>query len=209
MRGSLTALMLAGLFLVAPTLSMEQTIDARAPDVLIQDISKQVLATLRANPSIKSADPARVNALIDELISPHTDFARTTQATLGRYWAQATPDQRRDLEREFRNLLVLVYAGGLRNFGNQTMQFRAFRGDLNDDQVVVRTYVVNKGEPIQVDYRLYKSATGWKIFDVNVAGLWLTEAYRSQFAPLLDRGGVTGLLKDLREKNASLARNPA
>ncbi len=192
--------------LVLSATAVAQGVDTRAPDTLIHEVSNQVLATLRANPAVKGSEVNRINALIDELIAPHSDFGRTTAISLGRHWNTASAAQKRDLEREFRSLLVLVYAGGLRGFGDQTVQFRPFRPGPDDDLAVVRTYVINRGQPIQVDYRLYKSANGWKIFDVNVAGLWLTEAYRSQFAPILNDGGVANLIKVLREKNASLAK---
>lgn len=186
----------------ASTAASAPAVDPRAPDVLVREVSQQALAALRNNPAAKSGDPGIVNRLIDQLITPWADFAQTTAICVGRHWRSATPEQRVLLEREFRELLVMIYAGGLRNFGNQTLQFRTFRPDPDPDQAVVRTFVLNKGEPIQVDYRLHKTAAGWKIYDVNVAGLWLTEAYRNQFKPILDEGGVPALLKVLEEKTA-------
>lgn len=213
---TLTAVLAASLLAVLPPGSNQaraadsnaaQAVDARAPDVLIREVSQQALTALRNNPSVKAGDIARINKLIDDLITPVADFGRTTQVTVGRYWREATPEQKQQLERQFRDLLILIYAGGLRNFGDQQIQFRPYRPGPDTDDAVVRSFVINKGQPVQVDYRLYKGSAGWKIYDVNVAGLWLTEAYRNQFKPILDQGGVAGLLKALTEKNAALEKN--
>lgn len=184
-------------------------VDTRAPDVLVKEISAQALAALRANPSVKSGDIARINRLIDELITPYADFSRTTAITVGRYWRDATPEQKIQLEREFRDLLILIYSGGLRNFGDQAVQYRPFRPGPDEDEAVVRTFVLNRGEPVQVDYRMHKNPNGWKIYDVNVAGLWLTEAYRTQFAAVLQQGGIPNLLKTLADKNSALEKSRA
>jgi phospholipid transport system substrate-binding protein len=185
----------------------QPVVDTRPPDVLIREVSSQALAALRANPSVKSGDIARINQLIDEQLAPYVDFSRTTQITVGRHWASASAQQREQLARELRTLLVLVYAGGLRNFGDQRVEYRPFQAAPDETDVVVRTFVINKGQPVQVDYRLHKTPAGWKIYDVNVLGLWLTEAYRNQFAPILNEGGVPNLLKALETKNATLYKS--
>lgn len=194
--------LLSGLFWSGQ--AAQPLVDTRPPDILIREISTQALAALRANPSVKSGELSRINQLIDEQLAPHTDFLRTTQITVGRHWSDASPQQRDLLARELRTLLILIYAGGLRNFGDQTVEYRPFRASPDDTDVVVRTFVINKGQPVQVDYRLHKTPAGWKIYDVNVFGLWLTEAYRNQFAPILNEGGIPQLLKALQEKNAEL-----
>jgi len=198
LQAILLSLMLSGVSWAQPA------VDTRPPDLLVREVSEQVLATLRADKSATAADITRINQLIDQQLAPHTDLERTTQITLGRHWANASPQQRSLLSQEVRTLLVLVYAGALRNFSDQTIEYRPFRAAPGDTDVVVRTFVVNKGNRIPVDYRLYRTPLGWKVYDVNVTGLWLTEAYRNQFAPILNEGGVERLLQVLQERNLQL-----
>jgi len=183
--------------------------DTRAPDQLIREISQNVMATIRENPEVRAGDVERINSLIDERLAPFSDFERTTQITVGPKWREASPEDRKQLVTEFRSLLVLVYSGALRNFRDQTIQLRPFRAAPNDTDVVVRTAVNYQGNAVQVDYRLYKTPDGWKIYDVNVLGLWLTEAYRNQFRTHLNEGGVPQLLKVLQNHNRSLRENRA
>lgn len=196
------SVLLSGMFWSAQ--AAQALVDARPPDILIREVSTQALAALRANPSVKSGDINKINQLIDEQLAPYTDFLRTTQITVGRHWRDASPEQRELLANELRTLLIHIYAGGLRNFGDQTVEYRPFRASPTATDVVVRTYVINKGQPVQVDYRLHKTPAGWKIYDVNVFGLWLTETYRNQFTPILNEGGPARLLKVLQEKNSGL-----
>jgi phospholipid transport system substrate-binding protein len=74
--------------------------------------------------------------------------------------------------------------------------------------VVVRSEIRGRGEPIQLEYRLEKTpgqGSGWKIFNLNVLGVWLVETYRSQFAQELNAKGVDGLISTLAERNRSNA----
>lgn len=189
----------------AQTAQTNPVIDLRSPDVLIKEVSTQILSTLQADATLRAGDPARVDQAVNTLLLPYTDFDRTTQIAAGRYWAQATPDQQRQLAQAFRILLVRTYAGALKNAGNQTLQFRPYRAAPDDTAVTVRTYVINKGEPVDVDYRLYRTPSGWKIYDVSILGLWLTNTYRDQFTPILDSQGVAGLLQALQVRNSGMS----
>ena len=75
------------------------------------------------------------------------------------------------------------------------------RGGADDSEVVVRTEVKGKGEPIQIDYRLERTPEGWRIYDVNVLGVWLVENYRNSFAQDISAGGIDGLIAKLAERN--------
>ncbi|MFX5476541.1 ABC transporter substrate-binding protein, partial [Acinetobacter baumannii] len=74
-----------------------------------------------------------------------------------------------------------------------------------DTEVTVRTQVINKGEPIQMDYRLEKTAQGWKVYDINVLGAWLTEAYKVSFNTIASQQGIEGVIKTLQDRNRQLA----
>jgi len=181
------------------------TTPAAAPDVLVRDISNEVLDNIRADKQLAAGDPARVQKLVDEKILPYTDFTRMTQLAVGRGWRQASPEQRQLLVTEFRTLLMRVYSGALSQVRDHKVELKPFRGQASDTDVIVRSSLVaSRGEPIPLDYRLMKTEAGWKIYDVNVAGVWLVENYRTQFAQAINAGGVDGLIKQLADRNRAL-----
>jgi phospholipid transport system substrate-binding protein len=126
---------------------------------------------------------------------------------VGRAWNGATPEQRKRLQEEFKTLLVRSYAGALTQVKDQTVELRPMRGSPGDTQVVVRTEVKGKGEPVQLDYRLQKSGNDWKIYDVNVLGVWLAEQYRTRFTQEINAGGIDGLITWLAERNKGASKS--
>jgi phospholipid transport system substrate-binding protein len=179
---------------------------ATAPDAMVRDLTNEVLETIRADKAIAGGDVARVQKLVDEKVLPYVDFQKMTQLAVGRGWRSATPEQRAALTREFRTLLIRTYSGALSQIKDHQVQMRPFRAQATDTDVLVRTNVVpSRGEPIQLDYRLEKQDGGWKIYDVNVLGVWLVENYKTQFAGEISAGGVDGLIKSLTERNRQLA----
>jgi phospholipid transport system substrate-binding protein len=176
-----------------------------APDALVRDLSNEVLATIKADKALASGDVNRAQKLVDEKILPYVDFQKMTQLAVGRGWRQATPEQRAALTREFRILLVRTYSGALSQVTDHQVQLRPFRAQPTDTDVLVRTSVVaSRGDPIQLDYRLEKTDAGWKIYDVNILGVWLVENYKTQFASQINAGGVDGLIKTLADRNKQL-----
>ncbi|HET9024203.1 MAG TPA: ABC transporter substrate-binding protein [Burkholderiaceae bacterium] len=175
------------------------------PDVLVRDLSNEVLATIKADKALASGDVNRVQKLVDEKILPYVDFQKMTQLAVGRGWRQATPEQRSALTREFRTLLVRTYSGALSQVTDHQVKLRPFRAQPSDTDVLVGTNIVaTRGDPIQLDYRLEKTDAGWKIYDVNILGVWLVENYKTQFASQLNNGGVDGLIKTLADRNKQL-----
>lgn len=176
-----------------------------APEVLVRDLSNEVLATIKADKALASGDVNRVQKLVDEKILPYVEFEKMTRLAVGRGWRQATPDQRAALTREFRTLLVRTYSGALSQVTDHKVELRPFRAQPTDTDVLVRTSVVaSRGDPIQLDYRLEKTDAGWKIYDVNILGVWLVENYKTQFASQINAGGVDGLIKTLTDRNRQL-----
>ena len=179
--------------------SLAQT--AEGPDVLIKRLSTEVLDTIKADKNIQSGDTSKVIALVDSKIMPNVNFARMTSAAVGRNWRQATPEQQKRLQDEFKILLVRTYSGALAEVRDQTISMKPLRAAAEDSEVVVKTEIKGRGDPIQLDYRMEKSATGWKIYDLNVLGVWLVETYRSQFAQEISANGIDGLITKLADRN--------
>jgi phospholipid transport system substrate-binding protein len=166
-----------------------------------------VLETARADKSIQAGDVNKVMQLVEAKVMPHVNFQRMTSSAVGRYWRQASPDQQKRLQDEFKVLLVRTYSGALAQVREQTVQLKPLRAAAGDAEVLVRTEIRGKGDPIQLDYRLEKAGDAWKIYDVNVMGIWLVENYRNTFAQEISAGGIDGLIAKLAERNKASAKS--
>ncbi|MBP0600047.1 ABC transporter substrate-binding protein [Herbaspirillum sp. LeCh32-8] len=178
-----------------------------APDALVKRISSEVLDTAKSDKDIQAGNNGRIMQLVEQKILPYVDFERMTQLAAGRFWRQASPEQQKQLITEFRSLLVFTYSGALSQVRDQKIEFKPLRASPADTEVEVNSQVISSrgGEPIQLSYRLEKKADGWKLYDVNVLGAWLVEAYKGTFANEINKGGIDGLIKALSDKNKQLA----
>lgn len=178
--------------------------DATAPDALIRQLSLETIEAVKADKAIQAGDVQKIIALVYSKVMPNINFQRMTASAVGRFWRQATPEQQKRLQEEFKTLLVRTYAGALTQVRDQTVALKPLRAAAEDTEVVVRTEIRGKGDPIQLDYRLEKINGAWKIYDVNVQGIWLADQSRSPFAQIISANGIDGLIKALAEGNAKL-----
>jgi phospholipid transport system substrate-binding protein len=186
--------------------------DDEAPDVLIKRLSVEVLDAIRADKSIRSGDLTKVVALVDTRILPHLNFQRMTASAVGPAWRQASPEQQKRLQEEFKTLLVRTYSGALAQVTDQTISLKPLRAAPDDKEVVVRSEIRGGGDPVQLDYRMEKTpgqGAGWKIYNINVLGVWLVENYKTQFAQEINAKGLDGLINSLSERNKSNAAKKA
>jgi phospholipid transport system substrate-binding protein len=183
-----------------------------APDALISRLTKEALDTIQADKGVQAGDVSRIIELVDEKVMPHLNFQRMTSSAVGPAWRQATPEQRKRLESEFKTLLVRTYAGAMSQAKNLSFSVKPLRAAADDKEVVVRTLITGRGDPVQLDYRLEKTpgvGAGWKIYNLNVLGVWLVETYRSQFAQEINAKGLDGLITTLSERNKANAATNA
>ena len=192
----------------AAVLALSAPLAARAadeaPDALVKRLSADVLDTIKADKSLQGGDINKIIALVDSKIMPNVNFQRMTAAAVGPGWRQATPAQQKRLQEEFKTLLVRTYSGALAQVSDQTITIKPLRASPEDKDLLVRSEAVGKGEPIQLDYRLEKTpgqGAGWKIYNLNVMGVWLVETYRSQFAQEINAKGIDGLIASLESRN--------
>ena len=174
-------------------------------DALIKRVSNEVLDNIKSDKSVQDGDMTKVMSLVDSQIMPNVNFTRMTAAAVGRSWRQASAEQKKKLQEEFKTLLIRTYSGALSQIKDQTISIKPLRATAADTEVVVRTEVLGRGEPIQLDYRLEKIGNTWKIYDLNVLGVWLVETYRTQFAQEINAKGIDGLITSLGERNRSNA----
>jgi len=177
-----------------------------APDALIQRLATDITAAVKADKTLATGDISKVNALVDTKIIPFVDFPRMTASAVGSSWRSATPQQQKRLQEEFKTLLVRTYAGAIKQIKDQVVTVKPLRAAPEDINVIVRSEVSGSGDPIQLDYRVGKktdanNVTAWKIYDINVLGVWLVQTYRDQFAQEINANGIDGLIKSLVAKN--------
>lgn len=182
-------------------------VDATAePTQFVQQVADQALSVLKTDQAVKSGDIGRINQIVDQYILPYVDFQKTTRLAAGKYWRQATPEQRTALSNAFRTTLVRTYSGALTKVDDGTsFKILPFRGEAGANDVVVRSQVtqMTNAQPIQLDYRLEKTPSGWKIYDINVENVWLIENYRNQFSQQISQNGIDGLIQALNKRNQS------
>jgi phospholipid transport system substrate-binding protein len=172
-----------------------------APDAFIKRLSDEVLTTIRTDKGVRSGDVNHIMEVVDAKIMPNVNFQRMTAAAVGPAWREATPAQ-----------LVRTYAGALSQVSDETISMKPLRAAPGDADVVVRSEIRGRGDPIQLEYRLEKTpgvGAGWKIYNLNVLGVWLVETYRSQFAQEVNAKGIDGLIASLSERNKTNAGNAA
>lgn len=196
--------------LLTMTLLVQHRVFAQAidttPDGLVKTLVSDVMSDIKSDKDIQSGNINKVMAMVDAKIVPYTNFQKTTQLAMGRNWSRATPEQQKLIMTEFKSLLIRTYAGALTQIKDQTVSYRPFRMEPNDTEVIVRSQIMNKGDAIQLDYRLEKVGDVWKLYDINVLGAWLIEAYRGQFNNQISANGIEGLIKFLQDRNAALAK---
>lgn len=180
-------------------------IETSTPDGLVKSITADVIDTVKSDPSIQKGDINKISALVNQKILPYTDFERTTRLAMGRSWNTATPEQRAQVVEQFKLLLTRTYSGALAQVRDQQIVYKPLRAAPDATDVVVQSQVVGQGQPIQLDYRLSKTANGWRVYDLNVMGAWLVPAYQQQFAEQINQHGVDGLIQFLTQRNQQLA----
>jgi phospholipid transport system substrate-binding protein len=173
-------------------------------DMFIKRLSSDLLDTVKADKTILSGDINKISVLVDQRVMPHLNFQRMTASAVGPGWRQATPEQQKRLQEEFKALLVRTYSGAVNQVSDQSIVVKPLRSAPEDKEVIVRTEVRGKGDPIQLDYRVEKAPeapSGWRIYNLNVMGVWLVDNYRTQFAQEINAKGVDGLIASLAERN--------
>src|SRR5215813_4474463 len=189
------------LALLAP-LATAQT-HALAPDALVKAITDEVAAAIKKDKAIQAGDTAKAAELIEAKIVPHFNFTRMARIAMARNWRSATPEQQKQIADEFKTLLVRTYSTALVNYKGQKIEYKPLRAKPEDDEVTVKSEVRPSGstQPVEIDYEMEKTPSGWKVYDVKVGGVSLVTTYRDTFASEVREHGIDGLIKSLAAKN--------
>lgn len=174
-----------------------------APDVLVKSISEEVTTIIKQDKEIQAGNPKKIADLVETKILPHFDFVRMTRIAMARNWRLASPEQQKELTKEFRTLLVRTYSTALTSYRDQVIEFKPLRARPDDTEVTVRSEVRQPGaQPVSIDYEMEKTPDSWKVYDVTIGGVSLVTTYRETFAAEVREHGVDGLIKSLVSKNS-------
>jgi phospholipid transport system substrate-binding protein len=201
--GKIGSWLLAGVFLLAPmTLAAIED-----PQQLVRSTGDRVLAEVSARKSQLEANPQLIYPLVESTVLPHFDFRQMSQSALGRFWRDASEEQRERIVREFREMLVRTYATALLGYSGQKIEYLPMQSSTDSERVMVPTRIASSGAPpIPINYRLKRDDSGWLVYDVVIDGVSLITNYRSQFTAEVRRGGIEGLISSLAQKNRSVGQ---
>ena len=171
------------------------------PDALVRQVTADVLESIQGDAALQAGDRKKAIALAEQKVLPHIDFTEATRLALGSWWKTATPAQRERLSKEFRGLLVRTYANAIGGYKGQTMRVLPLKLDAGADDVVVRNQFLRPGAPpLRIDYAMYKTPAGWKIYDIVAEGVSLVLTYRTEFDQVVRTSGIDGLIQRIAEK---------
>jgi phospholipid transport system substrate-binding protein len=189
------------MLLAAPALAQLE-----APDVLVRNVTTEVVELIARDKDIRSGDRGRLIQVIEAKVLPHFNFQSMTALAMGQSWNRASAEQKKQLIEEFKTLLVRTYASALAAYSEQRFDYRPLRARPTDTDVTVQVRVIQPGaQPVPIDYSMEKTGSGWKVYDVMVGGVSLVANYRTEFNGTVRASGVDGLIKNLQTKNRSLS----
>jgi len=154
-------ILLAATALLAATVvnAADQPID------VVQQMADQVIERLHVH---KPLNDQQAFALVEELILPHLDFTTFSRLTIGKYWRQASPEQRTAFTNAFQQLLMRSYATSLNAYNGESIE-RVGERDEGENRVLIQTQMLRvQGTPVRIDYRLQFRDATWKIYDVVI-----------------------------------------
>jgi len=175
---------------------------ALAPDQLVQKITDDVLAAIKSDKELAAGDKQKALKVAEEKVLPYIDFEQATRLAVGRAWSQASPEQKKRLVGEFRNMLVRTYSNAIQAYQGQTLKVLPARGKQDPEDTTVRTQFIRAGgQPLPIEFHMRQADKTWKVYDIVVEGVSLVMTYRSEFDAVVKQEGIDGLIKRLAQKN--------
>jgi phospholipid transport system substrate-binding protein len=177
-----------------------------APNELVQKITDEILAAIKSDKQLAAGDKQKAMKLAEEKVLPYVDFEQATRLAVGRAWREATPEQKKRLVSEFRNMLVRTYSNAISTYEGQTLKVLPARGKQDPEETVVRTQFIRAGgQPLPIDFTMHQKEGTWKVYDITVEGVSLVMTYRSEFDAIVKQKGIDGLIQALATKNIPAA----
>ncbi|MBC7103646.1 MAG: ABC transporter substrate-binding protein [Parvibaculum sp.] len=168
-----------------------------AARAFVEDVSKRAIGII----SDKSASKAEREAQFGKLLDETADMDRIAAFALGQYLRTPTPEQKSEYLSLVKTFIVKVYVTRLSDYNDEKLDILSAK-TKGDKQAIVQSEIkfTNGREPVTVDWWLIKNDGDFKIFDVNVVGIWLAQEQRSTFTSVIRNNGgdFNALLDHLR-----------
>lgn len=169
---------------------------------LVKKTTDELFAAVNAYGGKLSENPAKAREFVDTYITPHVDLEGFSRLVLGKYWRDATPEQRKEFLEQFHQLILRTYATAVTSYTGIEIQYQPMREESRENFATVRTLIPRPdGDGVKVDYRLHCRNDVWKLFDVTIAGVSMVTTYRTSFSAEIKKSGLDGLIKVLDQKN--------
>jgi phospholipid transport system substrate-binding protein len=182
---------------------------ALTPQQLVENSAKRMLAELDANRAMYRADPAKLDALVGNVLLPNFDTEYSARLVLGQSWRTATPEQRKRFVDAFYHSLLRNYGAALIDFTGDRFVVLPYKGDPGDATATVRTEVKkSSGDKVPVNFSLRKTPDGWKAWDVVIEGISYVKSFRTDFASEIQQKGLDDVINRL-EKEGHVGANGA
>jgi phospholipid transport system substrate-binding protein len=173
------------------------------PQAEMEATARQLFAVIDQNRAAIRKDPKKAYPIVDSILLPHFDTEYAAQLVLAQHWRTATPEQRQRFVNAMVQMLMKTYGGALADFSSDKFKILPFRADANADLATVRTEVTrSSGVVVPVDYKLRRTAAGWKAFDVIIEGISYVKNYRTDLGAEIGQKGLDAVIARL-EKDAA------
>ncbi|MFZ9340898.1 MAG: MlaC/ttg2D family ABC transporter substrate-binding protein [Candidatus Methylopumilus sp.] len=183
---------------------------AEAPDLFVKKIADEVFEILKTDKDLKAGNKEKAYKITEEKILPYFDFDRISKLVLGKAWPAASKEEQEAFKKEFRLMIIKTYGSALLKFKDQTLNYKPTRFQPSDEEVLVRTEILQSGAPpLPIDYMLEKDGSSWRVFDIIIEGVSLVTNYRGQFGNEIKQNGIASLITKLAEKNADFGKATA
>jgi phospholipid transport system substrate-binding protein len=168
------------------------------PQELVENSAKRMLTELDAHRAMYKSDPAKLDALVGDVLLPYFDTEYSARLVLGQTWRTATPDQRQRFVAAFYHSLLRNYGAALVDFTGDRFNVLPYKGDPSDTTATVRTEVKrSSGEKVPVNFSLRKTPDGWKAWDVVIEGISYVKSFRTDFSSEIQQKGLDEVITRL------------
>ena len=194
-------------FFLLMTLAQSSWAEEPMPAIdLLKSSVDGVVTTLKNNPEMLK-NYERMESYVTENVLSQFDMALLSKSIVGEpIWAKASAEEQGYLTGEMTVFFRHIIAKTLSEYDNQTLAFDDASLSSDNERAAIKGRLLDKkDETVAFNFRLIKSASGWKIYDVNLGGVDLIYTYRSNFKSTLEAGGVARLAEELHKKNLTVA----
>ena len=203
-RFVITAMLVSMLALsahAADTPAAAPNASALTPQQLVENSAKKMLQELDANRAMYRADPAKLDALVGNVLLPNFDTEYSARLVLGQSWRTATPEQRKRFVDAFYHSLLRNYGAALIDFTGDRFVVLPYKGEASDTTATVRTEVKKSGgDKVPVNFSLRKTPEGWKAWDVVIEGISYVKSFRTDFASEIQQKGLDDVISRLEKE---------